>query len=72
MSITFPTYVLLISSKVTGEGLDGLDIGFSQGLVGLVMIAAIADQQQWSKLILKAPLILVFDIHSNRLPKREA
>lgn len=25
-----------------------LDIGFSQGLVGLVLLSAIADQQQWS------------------------
>ena len=49
MSITFPTYVLLVASKLTGDGLDALDWGFSQGLVGLLMIAAVADQQQWSK-----------------------
>jgi len=43
-----PTYVLLLASKVTGEQMLPLDIGFSQGLVGLVLLSAIADQQQWS------------------------
>lgn len=43
-----PTYVLLLASQVTGEQMLPLDIGFSQGLVGLVLLSAIADQQQWS------------------------
>ena len=58
MSVTFPTYVLLMASRLTGDGLDGLDIIFTQGLVGLVMVAAIADQQQWSEFYVQSSLIL--------------
>jgi len=44
-----PTYVLLAASKLTGEQMLPLDIWFSQGLVGFVLLSAIADQQQWSR-----------------------
>ncbi|MCJ1398144.1 hypothetical protein MMC11_001341 [Xylographa trunciseda] len=47
-SVTMPSYILLITSKMTGENMLPLDIAFSQGLVGAVLIAAIADQQQWN------------------------
>ena len=60
MSVTFPTYALLVASRLTGDGLDGLDIIFSQGLVGLVMVAAIADQQQWSEFYLQISKIFFF------------
>ena len=44
-----PSYILLVTSNMTGESISTLDIVFSQGLVGAVLMAAIADQQQWSK-----------------------
>ncbi|MCJ1351460.1 MAG: hypothetical protein MMC33_001444 [Icmadophila ericetorum] len=47
-SVTFPTYALLLCSKVTGDELSTVDLGFSQGIVALVFIAFVADQQQWN------------------------
>ncbi|MCJ1478313.1 AAA ATPase afg3 [Lambiella insularis] len=47
-SVSMPTYVLLVTSKLTGENMLPLDVAFSQGLVGAVLGAAIADQQQWN------------------------
>jgi hypothetical protein len=44
-----PTYVLLLASQVYAENLLPVDIGITQALLGLVLLAAIADQQQWSK-----------------------
>ena len=44
-----PTYVLLSASRITGEKLLPTDIGYSQGLVLLVALAALSDQQQWSR-----------------------
>ncbi|MCJ1407803.1 hypothetical protein MMC19_001874 [Ptychographa xylographoides] len=47
-SITMPTYILLLTSKFMGGNMLPLDIAFSQGLTGVVLLAAIADQQQWN------------------------
>ncbi|MCJ1387723.1 hypothetical protein MMC18_000566 [Xylographa bjoerkii] len=47
-SVTMPSYILLLTSKMTGESLLPFDIAFSQGMVGAVLLAAVADQQQWN------------------------
>ena len=51
-SITFPTYVLLLTTRLTGEGLTTLDLIFSSAITVLIALSATADQQQWSEYIL--------------------
>lgn len=48
-SLVMPSYLLLLASSITGDTIHLLDIGISQGLVVFVSLAAMADQQQWSK-----------------------
>ena len=57
-----PTYVLLLTSRLTGNELGWVDIIFSAGLVALVMLSFLADQQQWGELN-----DMDFDIVTNRL-----
>ncbi|KAI9717734.1 MAG: hypothetical protein M1812_004463 [Candelaria pacifica] len=47
-SITTPTYALLLASKITGNESTTADLLFSRGLVGCVLMAFFADQQQWN------------------------
>ena len=51
-SITFPTYLLLLAARLTGEGLTTLDLIFSSTITVLIALSATADQQQWSEYIL--------------------
>ncbi|KKY20029.1 hypothetical protein UCRPC4_g04294 [Phaeomoniella chlamydospora] len=52
-SITTPTYILLLRSRLAQSGkntpadYDGLDMLFSRFLVALVLLTYIADNQQW-------------------------
>ena len=46
---------------MTGTDMLPLDIAFSQGLVGAVLVAAISDQQQWSKLSVPFEQTLTID-----------
>ena len=54
-----PTYILLLTSKFMGGNMLPLDIAFSQGLTGVVLLAAIADQQQWSEFSTNYLLLVV-------------
>ncbi|KAL1592504.1 hypothetical protein SLS59_009737 [Nothophoma quercina] len=45
--ITSPTYVLLLTSRITGNTLSGYDSAFSKGMFVIVIIEFFADQQQW-------------------------
>ncbi|KAI9816447.1 MAG: hypothetical protein M1827_001579 [Pycnora praestabilis] len=47
-SITMPTYVLLLASKITGNDHTTADLIFSRALVGVVLLAFFADGQQWN------------------------
>lgn len=47
--ITTPTYILLIASRHTANEYQTADLVFSRGLMGLVLLAFFADQQQWRK-----------------------
>jgi len=48
-TITTPAYVLMLVSRLPGgDAMDMVDIIFSRGLVGLVLVEVFADQQQWS------------------------
>ena len=55
-----PTYVLLLAAKLPGKGLLTEDIVFSRVLVGLVILAYLGDQQQWS-------MPSVTDSHDNQV-----
>lgn len=46
-SITTPTYILLLASRLTASEYQTADLVFSRGLMGLVLLAFFADQQQW-------------------------
>lgn len=46
--ISFPSYVLLLSERVTGQGLTPVDLGFAAWILFLVGVTATADQQQWN------------------------
>ncbi|KAI9803661.1 MAG: hypothetical protein M1833_000573 [Piccolia ochrophora] len=48
VSITFPTYVILLVSKSAGDQSTMADVVFSRILVGLVLVEWFADQQQWN------------------------
>jgi steroid 5-alpha reductase family enzyme len=45
--ITSPTYILLLTSRITGNELSGYDQAFSKGMFVIVIIEFFADQQQW-------------------------
>ena len=47
-SVTFPVYALLLSERITGEGLLLVDMGFAGAIAALVVVEFVADQQQWS------------------------
>ncbi|KAB2572890.1 Uncharacterized protein DBV05_g8434 [Lasiodiplodia theobromae] len=47
-AVTAPTYILLLSSNLTGQGMGTADIVFSRILIALVVIEWFADQQQWN------------------------
>lgn len=49
--ITTPTYILLIASRLTANEYQTADLIFSRGLMGLVLLAFFADQQQWRESI---------------------
>ncbi|KAH7049172.1 hypothetical protein B0J12DRAFT_664278 [Macrophomina phaseolina] len=46
--VTTPTYVLLLSSYLSGQGMGTADIFFSRLLIALVVTEWFADQQQWN------------------------
>lgn len=46
--ITTPTYILLLTSRITGDGLSQYDSLFSKTMVFLVVIEFFADGQQWA------------------------
>ena len=48
LSITTPTYIIMLASGVTGDEATTADLIFSRLLVGLVLVEFFADQQQWS------------------------
>jgi steroid 5-alpha reductase family enzyme len=45
--ITAPTYILLLCSIITGDGLSSYDHFFSKSIFLLVLVEFFADQQQW-------------------------
>ncbi|KAF2676150.1 DUF1295-domain-containing protein [Lentithecium fluviatile CBS 122367] len=45
--ITAPTYILLLCSRLTGDGLGAYDHFFSKAIFLLVLLEFFADQQQW-------------------------
>ncbi|KAI9806272.1 MAG: hypothetical protein M1825_006387 [Sarcosagium campestre] len=46
-AITFPSYILLLVTKLVGDGNTTPDVIFSRCLVSLVLVEWFADQQQW-------------------------
>lgn len=48
-AVATPTYILLLSSYLSGQGMAMADIVFSRLLIVLVVIEWFADQQQWSE-----------------------
>lgn len=46
-SVTLPTYILLLASRLTANEFQIADLVFSRVLMGLVLLAFFADQQQW-------------------------
>ncbi|KAI9881075.1 MAG: hypothetical protein M1830_008233 [Pleopsidium flavum] len=46
-SVTTPTYILLLAARLTANEYRTADLIFSRALVGLVLLAFFADQQQW-------------------------
>lgn len=50
--ITTPIYILLLSEQVADTGMSFSDNVFARGIIALVAITAVADQQQWSTLFL--------------------
>ena len=55
MTVQNPTYVLLNTSRVTGDKLTFTDYGFAALILTAVATSAVADQQQWSTLIFYNP-----------------
>ncbi|TKA65117.1 hypothetical protein B0A49_08987 [Cryomyces minteri] len=47
-SITTPTYVLLLASRLTGNPMTTVDLVFSGGMIALVLLEFFADNQQWN------------------------
>ncbi|OCK82258.1 DUF1295-domain-containing protein [Lepidopterella palustris CBS 459.81] len=47
-AITTPTYILLLASHLTGDGMTTTDSIFSRTMFALVVIEFFADQQQWN------------------------
>ncbi|GME25207.1 hypothetical protein GTA08_BOTSDO03480 [Neofusicoccum parvum] len=47
-AVAAPTYILLLSSYLTGEGMNTTDLVLSRILIGLVVVEWFADQQQWN------------------------
>lgn len=52
-AVAAPTYILLLSSHLTGQGMNTTDLVLSRILIGLVVVEWFADQQQWSKYLSK-------------------
>jgi steroid 5-alpha reductase family enzyme len=46
--ISTPTYILLLSSRITGDELTRFDTFFGRFMMFIVVIEFIADQQQWT------------------------
>jgi len=51
--ITTPTYVMVLVAHF-GETMSTTDVVFARALMGLVLVEVFADQQQWSKFLLRA------------------
>lgn len=51
-SITTPTYVLMLCSRLTGADMSFPDIVFARILMALVLFEFFADGQQWGKSLL--------------------
>ncbi|KKY28185.1 hypothetical protein UCDDS831_g00367 [Diplodia seriata] len=47
-AVTTPTYILLLSSHLTGEGMTTADTIFTRALIALVVVEWFSDQQQWN------------------------
>ncbi|KAF2789817.1 DUF1295-domain-containing protein [Melanomma pulvis-pyrius CBS 109.77] len=47
-AITAPTYILLLASRLTGDGLSSYDNFFSKFIFLLVLLEFFADHQQWT------------------------
>ncbi|MCJ1366570.1 hypothetical protein MMC16_005699 [Acarospora aff. strigata] len=47
-SVATPTYIILLASRLRGNDFTTADLIFSRVLVGLVLLAFFADQQQWN------------------------
>jgi steroid 5-alpha reductase family enzyme len=47
VAITFPTYVLLLASRLLKPEMTTSDIIFSRAMAGVVLVEFFADQQQW-------------------------
>lgn len=48
LSVTTPTYILLLVSRIKGDNIDKYDSIFSKFILFLVVIEFFADQQQWN------------------------
>jgi steroid 5-alpha reductase family enzyme len=51
--ITTPTYVMVLVARF-GKAMSTTDVVFARALMGLVLVEVFADQQQWSKFLLRA------------------
>ena len=55
MLVQSPTYVLMNTSRITGDNLKTSDYIFAGIMLAAVATSAVADQQQWSNI---APITL--------------
>ena len=49
MLVQTPTYVLMNTSRVTGDNLTKTDYAFAGIMLTAIATSAVADQQQWSE-----------------------
>ena len=48
-AVATPTYVLLLTSRLTGQGMSTVDTIFARVLMAMVVLEYFADQQQWGE-----------------------
>ncbi|KAF2139687.1 uncharacterized protein K452DRAFT_320308 [Aplosporella prunicola CBS 121167] len=46
-AVATPTYILLLTSRLTGQGMSTVDTIFARVLMAMVVLEYFADQQQW-------------------------
>lgn len=69
--ISTPAYIQLLVTNM-GMGISKVDTLFPRALVGLVLIEALADHQQWSLYSHCALADVDTDIYLRRFPKRKS